>query len=452
MDCFFKAKAVAIVGASPSEGKLSNVIMQSMKDAAFPGEVFYVNPKYPAKNYYPDIRSIGKPVDMAVFAMSAEYVPGLLKGLGGVLKGAVVVSGGFSETGAVGAAHEKALLETARNEGIRLIGPNCLGIYDTVSGVDTFFIPRERAGRPRKGRIAILSQSGSFALTAMDEMAAEGLGVSRVVSYGNRVDVSEAECLDFLSTDEHTDVVIVYIEGINNGRAFVEAARRCSAKKTVLAYKVGRYGSAERAARSHTGSIAGRYEIYRAAFKKAGVVELGSYEELMDSCRVLSKSPVMPKGRRVAIITDGGGMGVGIADACEAAGLDVTQLAENKANELRSVFPAYFTVSNPIDLTGSVTDEWYALSLKTVLEGDGYDMAIVAALWGPPGLTDKLPMMLAEEAQKAAKPVIICSPGGSFTLSKRALFEKAGLPVFSTPEGAVRAASVLVKKSVLNHI
>lgn len=443
---FFNPSAIAVVGASPSPSKISGVILESLKDS-FRGSIYPVNPRHSevmGLKCYQSIESIGSPIDIAIYALSAEDTPGALVSSGGLVKGAVVVSGGFGETGEAGARLEKALKEAAQKTGTRVIGPNCMGIYDTVSGVDTFFIPSERIKRPSSGSLSIISQSGSFAVTAMDELASDGIGIARVVSYGNKSDVDEADCLDFLAEDEATKAVAVYIESIDDGRRFVEAASRCAAKKPVMAVKVGKGGAGISAARSHTGAIAGRYEIYRAAFKKAGIIELDGYEDFLVACKAYGLN-ARAKGNRVMIITDGGGMGVNIADACFEAGLEVPPLPEEVEEELRKAFPPYFGIGNPLDLTGSATDEAFALALSKTMSGDAYDMVIVAALWGPPALTDNLPDMLAQKPGFTEKPIIACTPGGEYSRKRIRLFHEAGLPAFSTPEAAVRAAVVLAK-------
>jgi len=316
-----------------------------------------------------------------------------------------------------------------------------MGIYDTVSKVDTFFVPKERVGRPMRGGISIISQSGSFAATIMDELASEGIGVSRVISYGNGADVDESDCLEFLKDDEATNAVALFIESVNDGRKFVEAASRCTRKKPVVAVKVGRRDAGVSAAKSHTGAMTGRYEIYRAAFKKAGVTEIDGYEGLKDACRIFNIYS-SAKGKKVLIITDGGGIGVRIADACESSGLDVVGISKSARNRLSSKLPSFCAVGNPIDLTGSVTDEDYITALEEGLK-DGFDIAIMAILWGPPHITEGLVDKLKEAAQRHNTPIIVCSPGGEFTKRMSRIFAGKGIPVFSSPESAVRAAVIL---------
>ena len=286
LTAFFSPSSIALVGASPSAGKISGVILENLMNS-FKGAIYPVNPRYSevmGLKCYPSIDAIGKAVDLAVYALGAESVPEAILNAGGLARGAIVVSGGFAEAGPKGALLEKALKDAASSTGIRVIGPNCLGIYDAVTGLDTFFVPRDRVRRPGRGSLSIISQSGSFAATAVDELATDGIGVARVVSYGNKSDVDEADCLDFLAEDPETKAVAIYVESIDNGRRFVEAAARCSAVKPVMAVKVGRSASGVSAARSHTGAIAGSYEIYRAAFKKAGIIELGGYEDFLVAC------------------------------------------------------------------------------------------------------------------------------------------------------------------------
>ncbi len=447
LDFLFNPASVAVVGASPEAGKLSGIIIESIKNAGFKGAIFPVNPKHDSINglkCYPAISAIDAEVHLAVFAVPARPAVGLLREAIGRIKGAIIISGGFGEVDDAGKSFEKDIKDIVRRFGIRVVGPNCLGIFDTCSGLDTFFIPNDRLKRPAKGPLSIISQSGSFAVTAMDELAQEGIGVARIVSYGNRVDINESDCLEFLANDPDTGIVALYIESVDDGRRFIEAAKKCSSKKPVLAVKVGKMDAGASAAHSHTGAMTGRYEVYRAAFRKSGITEVSGYEELIEGCRALSLQKPS-KGTRVMIITDGGGMGVNIADAASAAGLQVPPLDESIREDLSGSFPPFFIASNPMDLTGSVTDELFAEALEKAMSKDFYDIAIVAALWGPPGLTDNLVGLLSEKSLGSGKPVVICSPGGNFARGKDHLFKKNNLPVYTTPEATVRAASVLAR-------
>lgn len=446
IDFFFKPESIALIGASPNPEKLSHTILKSLLEMNFKGKIYPVNPGY---KEIEGLRSYSTPgeiegrVDIAIFAVPAKAVLEILKGPVENIKGAVIVSSGFREMGACGKKMEDELGSLLKEKGIRAIGPNCLGIYDTVSKVDTYFIEREKIGRPARAGISVLTQSGSFAAMIMDELAYEGAGVARVVSYGNKVDVDESDCLEFLAGDDATKAVALYIESVTNGRKFLETASNCVKKKPVVALKVGKREPGARAASSHTGAISGRYEAYEAAFRKTGIIEVASYEELKDACKVLNRySPV--EGNRVLIITDGGGIGISIADACEEAGLRVPELSETAVKKLKEKLPAFASVRNPVDLTGSVRDEHYIAALQEA-PAEEYDLAIVSLLWGPPLLTEGVAEKIRNFAESCGKPIIISSPGGRFSRELVSVFTKTGMPVFFSPESAVRAAAVLCR-------
>jgi len=440
---FFSPASIAVVGASPTPGKPSHVILESLKRIGYPGAIYPVNPKYSAiegLKCYSSLTEINSDIDVAIFALPAPTVIEIMERTDNV-KGAIIVSAGFKETGDAGRRLETELKEIGARKGIRIIGPNCMGIYDTVSRVDTFFTPKGRVRRPARGGLSILTQSGSFAELIMDEMASEGIGVARIVSYGNRVDVGETDCLNFLTDDAATKVVAIYMESVDDGRRFVEVASRCTKKKPVVAVKVGKREAGIHAARSHTGAISGRYEIYRAAFKKAGIVEVNGYEGLKDACKVLNTYDLVA-GNRVLIVTDGGGVGVSMADACEDLGLDVSELSEETRKRLSAKLLGFSATGNPIDLTGSVTDEDYVTALNEGLH-DEFDVVIITVLWGAPEITEELVDKLKEVRDSYNKPLLICTPSNEFTRRMAQRFEENGMPVFFTPESAARAAAVL---------
>lgn len=445
IDYFFKPESIALIGASPNPEKLSYTILKSLRKMNFKGKIYPVNPGYgeiEGLKCYPTPGEIGERIDIAIFAVPAKAVLDILNGPVENIKGAIIVSSGFRETGPGGKKMENGLKALLKEKGIRAMGPNCLGIYDTVSNVDTFFIEREKIGRPVRNGVSVLTQSGSFAAMIMDELAYEGAGVARVVSYGNKVDVDESDCLEFLSRDEATKAVALYIESVTDGRRFLETASSCVKKKPVVALKVGKREPGARAASSHTGAISGMYEAYEAAFRKTGIIEVASYEELKDACKVLNRySPV--QGKRVLIITDGGGVGISIADACEEAGLIVPELSETAVRRLREELPTFASVRNPVDLTGSVRNEHYVAAMQET-PAEEYDLAIVSLLWGPPLLTEGVAEKIRNFADSCGgKPIIVSSPGGKFSRELVSVFTKTGIPVFFSPESAVRAAAVL---------
>ncbi len=449
---FFEPKSVAVIGASEKPGKLSGIIIQNLLGACYRGNLYPVNPSYKEVfgiKCFPSVNDIQTNIDLAVIAIPAPNVPAVLKECGDKKIGSVIIiSSGFRETGEEGEGLEKRIKDISNELGIRIVGPNCMGVYSPASCLDTFFIPSERMGRPGPGPVSILSQSGSFAVTFLDILAYEDMGVSKVVNYGNRIDIGESELLRYLADDENTKVVAMYIESVGDGKEFVESASYCSREKAVVAFKAGKRESGASAARSHTGAMAGRYEIYKAAFRKAGVVEAETYGELLDACKILSLQKPS-RGKRALVVTDGGGIGVAIADLCGEYGLDIPDLHYGIKERLSKKLPSYYSLGNPVDLTGSATDDEYGIVLREALSGDHYDLAIVTALWGPPALTDRLIDIIAEAEDVTGKPLLICSIGGRFTMSRKGLFEKKGLPVFPSPERAVKAASLLVKRGMV---
>jgi acetyl-CoA synthetase (ADP-forming) len=441
---FFNPRSIAVVGASSAPDKPSHIILESLKRIDFQGNIYPVNPNYSHiddQKCYSSLAEIKDDIDVAIFILPAPMVIEELKDPNIKLKGAIIVSAGFKETEEEGERLEKELRDIVDRRGIRIIGPNCLGIFDNISRMDTFFVPEERVKRPKRGKLSILTQSGSFAVMIMDDMESENIGVARIVSYGNRVDVGEVDCLEFLADDEATEVIAIYMESIDDGRKFVDVASRVTKRKPVIVKKVGKRDAGIDAARSHTGAISGKYEIYKAAFKKSGIIETDGYEGLKDACKVLNAYK-MVAGNKVLIVTDGGGVGVSLADACEDIGLEVKALSKDARKRLISRVPCISATHNPIDLTGSVRDEDYVTALNEGLR-DGYDMVIVSVLWAPPEITEGLIDKLKDVKDTFNIPMIISSPSGEYPRKMAKEFEKNGLPVFYTPESAVRAAAVL---------
>jgi acyl-CoA synthetase (NDP forming) len=270
--------------------------------------------------------------------------------------------------------------------------------------------------------------------------------VSRFVSYGNRVDVGESELIEYLTNDESTNVIGIYMESVDDGRKFIRVSSQCSRKKHMVVLKVGRQETGAEAARSHTGAIAGKYEVYKAAFKKSGIVEANNLEEFIDACKVLSMQKPA-RGNRILVVTNGGGFGVAVSDMCGAMGLNVSKTPSEVKESLSKNFPEYYILNNPIDLTGSSGDEDFGIALKTAFVGNDYfDAAIVIPLMPPQTMTEGVVDTVSQMAEKSGKPVVICTISGVYTKRIKELFELKGLPVFPSPGRAVKAMSVLVER------
>lgn len=447
LEVFFNPSSVAIVGATPKEGKVGRVLVENFKKW-FRGKIYPINPHYTeilGLRAYGSIGEVPGPVDLVVIATPAPTVPGVLKEAGekGV-RGAIIISGGFRETGTPeGERLEEEVKQISRSYGIRVIGPNCIGVLDRWSGVDTFFLPEEKMKRPPKGHISIISQSGAFASALLDWMAYHGYGMSKAISFGNKIDVDEIELLEYLAKDETTKVIFVYLEGVKEGKGklFVKVAKEVSAIKPVVVYKAGKTARGGVAAASHTAALAGNYEVYRSAFRQSQVLEAVSFDEIMDLAKVLSTQPPM-KGRRVFVVTDAGGIGVMLTDALVSHGLEVPETPSDLREALRSMLPRHCVVGNPIDLTGDADDERFIKVIELLLKRDDVDAIVVVALPQIPGLRGTLFNYLLE-AKGRGKPILAVIIGSEVAAKYRRLLEEGGVPVFESPERLAKALSAL---------
>lgn len=477
---FFEPRGIAVIGASREENKPGHVILKLLLENRERGllkaSVYPVNPKAEeilGVRAYKSVRELPNDVDLAVIVVPAQIVPSVVRELGEKgIRAAVVISSGFSEVGRVDL--EEELKREAKRWGVRIVGPNCIGVFSPWSGVDTIFLPYTKrlkdgrevlsAPRPERGSVALVSQSGAVGTAALDYMHGEGIGLSYFFSIGNRADVDEAELLLALGEDEKTRVILLYLESVKNGRDFIKAAQAVSVKKPIVALKAGRTQAGKRAAASHTASLAGSDEVYEAAFRRSGIVRAQDMEELFDYAKALASQPPLA-GPRIGVVTDGGGAGVMATDTAEALGLQVPVLmgeARERLEELkrRGVIPEFAQVSNPVDLTGSATSEMFVEATKILLESDEVDAVAILALHQVPGISDpvELARELASLAVEYSKPVVAVDTGWSETaILERREFDKGGVPAYPTPERAVKSlwalyvyGAYLKKKGVFN--
>jgi acyl-CoA synthetase (NDP forming) len=454
LEKFFNPESVAVIGATENPKKITSMIMKNLIEMGFEGRLVPVNPHHDevfGHKCYPSLLEIKEKIDLTVISIPARFVPEVLRQQAACgIKNAIVVSGGFAESGYEGGVLELEVGKICREEGIRLMGPNCIGVLDNYSNFSSSFLPWTKVKRPAKGNLSILSQSGSFATCVLDMLSQEGMGVSKVINYGNRADVGESEMIEYLTDDESTHVIGIYMESVDDGRRFIDASSSCSRSKPIVALKVGRRDSGIEAVKSHTGTIAGKYEIYKAAFKKSGIVEVNGFTEFLDACKVLSMQKPA-KGKKVLVLTNGGGFGVAVSDMCSDAGLDVASTPESIREVLSEKFPEYFILNNPIDLTGSSGDEDYGIAMKSALvDNNFFDAAIVFSLMPPETMTEGVVDIISQMARDSGKPVVICVASGVYTEEIKTRFEEKGLPVFPTPERCVKAMSVLVERGRIN--
>lgn len=442
LDPFFHPRSIAVVGASQDMTKPSGIILKNLLHG-FNGAIYPVNPKYSGLlgiSCFPSVNDIPDDVSLSVCITPTGTIPSLLqeharKGIHHV----VIATAGFGETEG-GEAIQREIKEIADNAGIRIIGPNCLGIFHPSAGLDTFFLPYDKVPRPREGNISIISQSGSILGTTLILMEQEGLGVAKAVSYGNRIDVGEAELMEYLSSDEDTGVIGICLESVGDGRGLIRAAQGCS--KPLVMLKLGQQPAGKRASRSHTGSMAGRHEIFQAAFKRSGIHEAGTLEEFTDLLKTFSMQRPA-RGNRILIVTNAGGIGVMTADLCNREGLDVPDLPVQPKERLRSLLPPYYSLSNPIDLTGNSTDEQFALVLHECL--NYFDAALLIPFMTVPGVTPGLGRLLTDSLKDFEKPVVSLNPFSEDGKTLEAAFRQDKIPVFPTPLRMVKSVAALLK-------
>ncbi|MHC4268473.1 MAG: acetate--CoA ligase family protein [Planctomycetota bacterium] len=454
LDKFFNPQSVAIIGATENPQNITSTIIQNLFDMGFKGSIVPVNPHHDkvfGLKCYPSLLDIQEKIDLSVIAISSDHVLEILdQHIKAGIMNSVIISGGFAEIGNKGIEIEENIKKICREKGIRVIGPNCIGILDNYSNFSTFFLPWSKVKRPSKGHLSILSQSGSYSISMLDMLSLEGVGVSKFVSYGNRADVGESDLIEYLTNDVTTNVIGIYMESVDDGRRFIRASSRCSRDKHMVVLKVGRQESGAEAARSHTGAIAGKYKVYKAAFKKSGILEADNLEEFIDSCKVLlMQNPA--RGNRVLVVTNGGGFGVAVSDICGAMGLNVANTPPEIKESLSKNFPEYFILNNPIDLTGSSGDEDFGTVLKTAfVDNDFFDAAIVIPLMPPQTMTERVVDIISQMAEESGKPVVVCTISGVYTRKVKELFELKGIPVFPSPGRAVKAMSVLVERGKMD--
>jgi len=454
LSTFFNPKSVAIIGASHTPGKVGYAIVENFVREKFKGKIFPVNPDTSpilGLRVHKSVQEIQDKIDLAIIAIPAQYVPKIVKEcVHKKIPSVIIISGGFSEIGSQGKLLEDEIKHLLKKSKTKVIGPNCIGVFDTSSRVDTLFLSQDRLGRPSKGNIAFISQSGAVGSTILDWLSEESIGISKFISYGNAIDVNELDLLDFLSKDKNTKVIAFYLEGIkSDGKSFLKKLKEVSRKKPVIILKGGKTERGTRAVVSHTGSLAGSAKIYSAVFNQAGAIEAENWEELFDFAKAFSLQP-LPSSNKLAIITDGGGFGVLAADEAEKQNLLLPEPTQKIISDLKKHFPPYVILHNPIDLVGDADDERYRETLNSVLSSNEYSGAVVITLFQIPTLEVEITDIITS-MKKYKKPILCCAVGSQFTRNLIKRLEKNGIPVYSTPEVAVKCFSALVKYSQMRR-
>jgi 3-hydroxypropionyl-CoA synthetase (ADP-forming) len=449
MDLFFNAKSVALIGASPEPGKIGNSVMESLVKHDYKGKVYPVN----AKGYseimgvkaYKNLLDIQDPIDVVIVTVDLKFVPDLLIECGKKnIHNMVIISGGGKELGGERAAIEKRIQDLSRELNIRIIGPNCIGIFNGENRLDCAFQGHLRMLRPKQGNVAFLSQSGTVGIAFME--TSDAFGLSKMISYGNRSDVDEADMIHYLAQDPNTNVIGLYVEGLGDGRKFMNAAKKVikEYQKPIVVFKNGRSTKGAKQAASHTGSLGGSFAVISGAFEQTGIISLDSYEELTSALKALTWQPV-PKGNKIAMVTNGAGPIIAAIDNFERLNLELAQLSDQTMKSFRDHYPATYVIGNPCDVTGSASADDYRFAIQSFLDDTNVDIVMPWFVFQDDPLEEKIVDILADFQKQKRKPILVGAMGGPFTeeISKR--IEAFNIPVYHSVITWITAAASLAK-------
>jgi acetate---CoA ligase (ADP-forming) len=438
LEMFFDPKSIAIIGASADSTKLGYAVLSNLVSSGFGGDIYPINPtadRILGLQVFKSVLDTPGPIDLVVIMIPSRAVAGVLRECGAKgVKGAVIITAGFREAGPEGIAREQELLEIAREYGIRIIGPNCLGMIDTFVPMNISFA----AGTPKSGSIAFMSQSGALCTAILDYALAETIGFSHFVSLGNKADIDEVSLLEAWGEDDRTNVIIAYIEGLRDGAEFIRQARKTAGNMPIIAVKSGRTASGSRAVSSHTGSLAGSDAAYSAGFEQAGVLRANTVEELFDYSTAFAYQPLL-KGNRIAIVTNAGGPGVMATDALEGNGLVLASLSPATQELLVSKLPPAASAHNPVDVLGDARSDRYMTALEAVLADPSVDGVLVIVT--PQTSTEivETARRVVEACRRATKPIMACWMGKQEAMAGIEILSKNQVPNYHFPERAVNA-------------
>lgn len=446
---FFNPRGVVVVGASTSPEKLGYGVARNLIASKYQGAIHFVSQKSGdlfGHVLHADLAQVPDPVDLAVLVVPSTAMADAIRACGKRgIQAAILVSAGFREAGPEGAALEKKCLEVAQAHQVRLLGPNCIGTIDTHLPLDTTFL---QPPMPAAGGIAFASHSGAFCAAIIDWSRHQGFGFSQLVSLGNQADVNETDMLPLLADDEHTRVIVLYMEGVADGPRFVEVAGQVTRRKPVIALKVGRFESGQKAAASHTGALAASDTAFEAAFAKAGVFRADSAEQMFDWARALEVCP-LPGHHRVAVLTNAGGPGVIAADALELNGLQLAKLSEDTEKTLTAQLPPAAGIHNPVDMLASASPQNYADCLKLLLEDANVDSVMVILPPPPMFTTESVADAIIPIIQTSGKPVVVALLGSELTAAAFERFNHARVATYTFPERAASALGILARRADL---
>jgi acetyltransferase len=435
-------RSVALVGATEHEGKLGQIVLRNLVEAGFTGELHLVNrrrEKIGGMRCHRSLPAIGKPVDLAIITTPPDPIPEILEDAGRAgVKGAVILTAGFAELGAAGKERQAKVIEIARANGVRVLGPNCIGFMRPRLQLNASSI----ASAAKRGRLAVVSQSGAFCAALVDFAATTEIGFSTVISLGAAADVDFGEILDFLINDPETEGIVLYIEGIHDARRFMSSLRAASRTKPVIILKTGRHLSGSKAASSHSGALVGDDEVFSAALRRAGTVRVKTYTQLFAAARILAARRI-PQGSRLAIVTNGGGPGVMAADSADANGVPLARLASETLKVLDAALPPHWSHGNPVDIVGDARADRFEAATRAVLADPNVDALVVMQVPMAGSTPEAAASAVVAAAKGSPKPVLTAWLGSVERATSHEIFEAASIPHFFTPENAVEAFSFM---------
>ncbi len=440
LDKIFNPKSVAIIGASDAEGSVGYAIVKNFTQLGFNGKVYFINLRKPeilGIKTYPSIDQVPESVDLAMIATPAKTVPDVMEECGKAhVKGVIIVSAGFKEIGHEGKVLEDKIAEVAKKYKIRVIGPNCIGIIRPRNSLNATFLDK----MPKAGKIAFLSQSGALGSAILDWAISENIGFSNFVSVGSMLDVDFGDLIDYFGSDPKTKSILMYVEGITEARKFMSAARHFARTKPIIVVKSGKFSESAKAAASHTGSLSGQDDIYDAAFKRAGVVRVDEIADLFNAAEVLGTQP-LPKGKRLAIITNAGGPGVMTTDALIGQGGQLAQLSKKSIESLNAVLPPFWSHGNPVDVLGDAKSDRYKAALEACLNDENVDgIAIIftqQAVSDAVGIANSIVELVRSKSYQN-KTIVTSFMGSGAVQEANSILNANNIPTYSTPEQAVK--------------
>lgn len=444
LEKFFEPQSIAVIGASDTKGKVGYGVLDSLLNHEYLGKVYPVNPshsKIMGVKSYPSVADIPGPVDLAVLTTNIKFVPEILSDCKKKdVHNLVIISGGGKELGGESTSLEKIIRQAGRDANIRMIGPNCTGVFDGKSRVATFFQTQERMSKPKDGPAAFMTQSGTVGNAMLED--SHSFGVRNFVSYGNRVDVDEGDLLAYWGAEPDIKVIGMYVEGFENGRKFLNVVKQVSSKKPVIIYKAARTKLGAKAAASHTGNLGGSYKVVEGALRQSGALTVDSYEELISSVKALAMQPAA-KNVRVGMISNGAGPMIQGIDRLYEIGIQFPELSSETILNLEKTYPSFYIIRNPIDITGSGTSDDYVLGIKALLEDQNIDIVMPWFVFVNNPITPDLVKKLGELNHRYEKPILAGAFGGEFSMGMMQAIEEQGIPVYHAVPDWISAARAI---------